>query len=55
VCGKEDLLFPPVDSAAILQAIPALTEVVIEGAAHSIHMEQPEAFTECVSSFMVNG
>ena len=55
ICGEEDLLFPPAESVEVLQAIPASNVVVIAGAAHSIHMEKPLEFTDCVASFMRNG
>ena len=54
VCGKEDLLFPPEESIKVLQAIPGASVSVIEDAAHSIHIENTRAFTDCVSHFMNN-
>jgi pimeloyl-ACP methyl ester carboxylesterase len=54
VCGKEDLLFPPEESIKVLQAIPSTSVSVIEDAAHSIHIENTGAFTDCVSYFMNN-
>jgi pimeloyl-ACP methyl ester carboxylesterase len=54
ICGKEDLLFPPEDSIKVLQGIPRTSVSLIEGAAHSIHMENPKAFTECISHFLNN-
>ena len=55
ICGKEDLLFPPPESIEVLQAIPATSVVIIAGAAHSIHMEKPLEFTDCVVGFMKEG
>lgn len=55
VCGKEDLLFPAEESLKVLQKIPDTEVAVIEGAAHSIHMEQPTPFTECVLQFLRTG
>lgn len=52
VCGKEDLLFPPEESIAELQSIPQTTISIVEHAAHSIHMENPEAFIDCVLRFL---
>ena len=54
ICGKEDLLFPPEDSINVLQAIPETGVAIIEDAAHSIHMENPGAFTDCVLHFLSN-
>jgi pimeloyl-ACP methyl ester carboxylesterase len=52
IFGKEDLLFPPEDSIKILQAIPRTSVHLIEDAAHSIHMEQPKEFTDCILHFL---
>lgn len=54
ICGKEDLLFPPEESITVLQAIPKTSVSLIEDAAHSIHMENPKAFTDCVADFLSN-
>lgn len=54
ICGKEDLLFPPEESAKLLQTIPGASFSLIENAAHSIHMENPRAFTDCVLNFLNN-
>ena len=52
IYGKDDLLFPAEESIGVLQAIPGTSVSVIEGAAHSIHMENPKAFAVSVSHFM---
>ena len=54
LCGQEDLLFPPEESIGILQAIPGLVSSIIADAAHSVHMENPEAFTDHVLGFLNN-
>jgi pimeloyl-ACP methyl ester carboxylesterase len=54
ISGKEDLLFPPEACARLARAIPGAAFSVIENAAHSIHMEQPRAFTDCVLKFFSN-
>ena len=54
ICGKEDLLFPFEESIEILRAIPRTSVSLIEDAAHSIHMENPKAFVECISRFLSN-
>ena len=54
ISGKEDLLFSPEDSIRVLQAIPRTSVCLIEKAAHSVHMENPKAFTECVLHFLGN-
>lgn len=53
ISGKEDLLFPPEVSACLANAIPGAVFSVIENAAHSIHMEQPCAFTDRVLEFLL--
>lgn len=52
MCGKEDLLFPPEDSIRVLREIPGASVSVIEGAAHSIHVENPRSFSESVLRFL---
>jgi len=52
IFGNEDLLFPPKENIKMLRAIPRTTVCLIEDAAHSIHMEKPKAFTECVLHFL---
>jgi pimeloyl-ACP methyl ester carboxylesterase len=52
MCGKEDLLFPPEDSTKALQGIPGTSVSLIENAAHSVHMENPRAFTDCIAHFL---
>ncbi|MDD3814215.1 MAG: alpha/beta fold hydrolase [Desulfocapsaceae bacterium] len=52
ISGKEDLLFPPEVCSRLAQAIPGATFSVIDKAAHSIHMEQPQVFTDCVLEFL---
>jgi pimeloyl-ACP methyl ester carboxylesterase len=52
LCGKEDLLFPPEESGTLLRSIPESIFTVIENAAHSIHVENPKAFTRCILDFL---
>lgn len=54
LCGKEDLLFPPEESIKVLQVIPGSIFSLIEDAGHSIHIENPRAFTDCVLNFLSN-
>jgi pimeloyl-ACP methyl ester carboxylesterase len=51
--GKEDLLFLPEEGARLAQAIPNASMLVIEKAAHSIHVEQPRAFIDCILAFLM--
>ncbi|KEI72152.1 alpha/beta fold hydrolase [Endozoicomonas elysicola] len=50
--GKKDVLFPPEESIDVLQAIPGACVSLVEGAAHSIHMEYPAAFVDRVLGFL---
>ncbi len=52
--GKEDLLFPPEVCAGLAQAIKGAELTLIAGAAHSIHIEQPQAFTNCILDFLID-
>lgn len=52
LCGKEDILFPPEETIKVLQAIPNVRFSIIENAAHSIHIENPKEFTDCVLNFL---
>ena len=55
LCGKEDLLFPPEESIQALRAIPRSSVAVIDGAAHSVHMDNPGEFTDQVLQFLRAG
>ena len=52
IAGSEDLLFPLAASAAFARSIPHATFAPVDGAAHSIPMEQPQAFAELVLEFL---
>ncbi len=54
ISGQEDILFPPDASASLAQAIPGAVFSMIEHAAHSIHMEQPQVFTDHVLDFLLS-
>ena len=53
ISGEEDILFPPDVSASLAQAIPGAVFSVIAHAAHSIHMEEPQVFTDHVLDFLL--
>ncbi len=52
ISGREDLLFPFEVCTHLAQAIPGASLRTIDNAAHSIHWEQPQAFTDSVSEFL---
>jgi len=54
ISGQEDILFPPDVSASLAQVIPGAVFSVIAHAAHSIHMEQPQVFTDRVLDFLLS-
>ena len=51
--GTEDLLYSPADSAALADRIPNARMQLIDGAAHAIHLERPEAFVAVLAEFSV--
>ena len=53
ISGKEDILFPTEVASVLAQAIPNAVFSVLDKAAHSIHMEQPQIFTDCVLDFLL--
>ncbi len=50
--GDEDLLFPEKDCRKLLEIISNSEFTVISDAAHSIHMDNPAAFTERILEFL---
>jgi len=54
ICGKEDRLFPPEESFRALEVIPDSEISMIDNAAHSLHMEQPNVFAVQVLKFLEN-
>ncbi len=52
ISGREDILFPPDVCADLAKAIPGAECTVIDQAAHSIHVEQPQAFTDRILDFL---
>ncbi len=52
ISGKEDLLFPPQQSAERLQAIPNAVVASIEQAGHAPFVEKPEEFVKCIETFL---
>ena len=50
--GEKDILFTPAICRDLTESIPNAALAIIAGAAHSIHGEQPQAFSDCVLSFL---
>jgi pimeloyl-ACP methyl ester carboxylesterase len=52
VAGREDILFPPDLCAAFAARLPGAKLVVLDGAAHAVHTEQPRTFVDAVTAFL---
>lgn len=53
--GALDLLSSPEDAAASLGVIANSRQTILDGAAHSLHWDQPDAFVAVVSDFLERG
>ncbi len=53
IVGSEDILLPPACSKQLAEQIPGACLSIIEGAAHSIHMEQPQRFVREIIPFLL--
>ena len=52
ICGEQDAGTPPAMSHAINKAMPGSTLVLIPNAAHLSNVDQPEAFTGALTTFI---
>lgn len=52
LAGREDILFPPESTETLFSLLPAGRLATIGNAAHSIHVEQPEAFYREVVAYL---
>jgi proline iminopeptidase len=52
VSGRHDRTTPAADAQALADAIPTAEHVVVDGAAHMIPYEQPEAFLSALRAFL---
>jgi len=50
--GAEDLLLPPDEGRRLAERLPNARFSTIAGAAHSIHMEAPDAFARAITQFL---
>ncbi len=48
VVGDMDIMVPPEASRRSFAALPGVTEMVVEGAGHSLHWDRPQAFADAV-------
>lgn len=51
-CGDHDLLTPLAKSEAMARQLPKSELVIVEGAGHMVHMEQPELINEALERFV---
>lgn len=54
IAGKEDILFSVEEQAALARGIASAKMLVIPHAAHSIHIEQSEAFCQAIFDFLLS-
>ncbi len=52
ICGEEDVLTPPSDSAALHRGIPGSRLVNLPGAGHLSNIEVPDPFTRALVGFL---
>ena len=52
LCGKEDLLFPVEYIKTSLEGIPNSKTIIVENAAHAIHVDMPQDFIRHVDEFL---
>jgi len=54
LAGRQDTWSPPHQHAAMLQAIPHATLIIIENAGHMTPMERPDAVTTALRDWLIN-
>jgi 3-oxoadipate enol-lactonase len=54
VAGEHDTITPPADAERMAAAIPGARLAILPKAAHLANVEQPEAFNDAVSRFLVS-
>jgi pimeloyl-ACP methyl ester carboxylesterase len=54
MAGAEDLLFPVAVCERFARSIAQADSIVIDGAAHALHVEQPSVFTQQVLTFFAD-
>ena len=52
LCGGEDIFIPPDESEELHRLIPGSLLSILPGAAHSLHLENPEGFCSLVLEFL---
>ena len=53
LCGKEDILYDPSESILVLSKIKNTTVAIIENAAHSLFVENPDGFCRELTKFLI--
>jgi pimeloyl-ACP methyl ester carboxylesterase len=52
ICGTEDVLTPPTESAAMAESLPSAQAVFIPKAGHLSNLEAPLAFNDALNAFL---
>ena len=52
ITGRDDFICGPAAAQVLADGIPHAELVVVEEAGHMLHLEQPEAFSRAVESFL---
>ncbi len=55
IAGENDLLITPGESRALAEAIPRARFHLMKKAAHSMYVENPRGFTDCLLDFLSDG
>ncbi|MEA4880803.1 MAG: alpha/beta fold hydrolase [Synergistaceae bacterium] len=55
LAGEKDLLFPPEECREFAALIPGAKFKILQGAAHSMHAENPRTFAAAVVEFLTEG
>ena len=50
--GQKDILILPEEAETLAKGIPKCSWLVMENAAHSVHVEKPQAFIRAVLDFL---
>lgn len=52
ITGRDDFICGPAAARVLADGIPRSELVIVEGAGHMLHLEQPAAFSEAVEAFL---
>ncbi|MGZ4334685.1 MAG: alpha/beta fold hydrolase [Gaiellaceae bacterium] len=52
ITGRDDFICGPAAARVLADGIPGAELVIVEGAGHMLHLEQPDAFSSAVEAFL---